>query len=228
MNMWKNLNQDDDVEYYRLMDEVHKAYGEDATGLSRERLDQLNWLDDDVVISPMELISVYSVLSYLSEKDPCNRRLMHAKLLLNQWLDACYKNTEARLDYLRSLRKCCGNAGVEDVLRKYHIFMDGSVLSSGWMGKFLDRLLPDLERVEGANKIIIPLHVVRSIEAMAEIPFATVNIYARLRGYEQITAERVQIFPDTTTNQDLEMIPLAELPGSWNQTEDFDTPPQNL
>ena len=61
-----------------------------------------------------------------------------------------------------------------------------------------------------------------------EIPFATVNIHARLRGYEQITAERVQVFADTTTNQNLEMIPLAELPGSWNQTEDFDTPPQNL
>ena len=61
-----------------------------------------------------------------------------------------------------------------------------------------------------------------------EIPFATVNIHARLRGYEQITAERVQVFADTTTNQDLEMIPLAELPGSWNQAEDFDTPPQNL
>ncbi|MBQ8359339.1 MAG: spore cortex-lytic protein [Oscillospiraceae bacterium] len=61
-----------------------------------------------------------------------------------------------------------------------------------------------------------------------EIPFATVNIHARLRGYEQITAERVQVFADTTTNQDLEMIPLAELPGTWNQAEDFDTPPQNL
>ena len=61
-----------------------------------------------------------------------------------------------------------------------------------------------------------------------EIPFATVNIYARIQGYEQITAERVQVFADTTTNQNLEMIPLAELPGSWNQTEDFDTPPQNL
>lgn len=61
-----------------------------------------------------------------------------------------------------------------------------------------------------------------------EIPFATVNIHARLQGYEQITVERVQVFADTTTTQDLEMIPLAELPGSWNQTEDFDTPPQNL
>lgn len=61
-----------------------------------------------------------------------------------------------------------------------------------------------------------------------EIPFASVNIHARLRGYEQITANRVQVFPDTTTDQDLEMIPLAELPGSWNRTEVFDTPPQNL
>ena len=61
-----------------------------------------------------------------------------------------------------------------------------------------------------------------------EIPFASVNIHARLKGYEQITAERVQVFPDTTTTQDLIMIPLAELPGSWNQSETFDTPPQNL
>lgn len=61
-----------------------------------------------------------------------------------------------------------------------------------------------------------------------QIPFAAVNLHARLRGYEQITAERLQVFPDTTTTQDLEMIPLAELPGSWNKAEIFDTPPQNL
>lgn len=60
------------------------------------------------------------------------------------------------------------------------------------------------------------------------VPFTAVTIHARLRGYEQITAEGVQVFANTTTNQDLEMIPLAELPGSWNQTEDFNTPPQNL
>lgn len=61
-----------------------------------------------------------------------------------------------------------------------------------------------------------------------QIPFATVNIHAQLRGYEQITADRVQVFPDTTTTQDLEMVPLSELPGAWDQTELFDTPPQNL
>ena len=60
------------------------------------------------------------------------------------------------------------------------------------------------------------------------IPFTTVNIYARLRNFEQIEAEDVQVFPDTVTTQDLEMIPLAELPISWTKTEVFQTPPQNL
>lgn len=59
-------------------------------------------------------------------------------------------------------------------------------------------------------------------------PFATVNLHAQARGYEQITIERLQVFPDTTTSQDLEMIPLSELPDQWNRTELFDTPPQNL
>ena len=61
-----------------------------------------------------------------------------------------------------------------------------------------------------------------------EIPFASVNLYARLRGYEQVEAENLQVFADTTTVQNLEMIPLAELPGQWSQTVIFDTPPQNL
>lgn len=62
----------------------------------------------------------------------------------------------------------------------------------------------------------------------ADAPFTVVNIHARLRGYEQIRAEGVQVFADTVTLQNLEMIPLAEFPTSWDQSEDFDTPPQNL
>ena len=61
-----------------------------------------------------------------------------------------------------------------------------------------------------------------------ELPFATVNIVARLRGYEQIQIERLQVFADTLTIQNLELIPLSELPGAWDKVEDFDTPPQNL
>ena len=60
------------------------------------------------------------------------------------------------------------------------------------------------------------------------IPFTAVNLYARLRGYEQIEIENLQVFADTTTNQNLEMIPLAELPTGWDQTVIYDTPPQNL
>lgn len=60
------------------------------------------------------------------------------------------------------------------------------------------------------------------------IPFATVNLYARLRDYEAIEIENLQIFPDITTLQNLEMIPLSEFPQKWNKLEVFDIPPQNL
>lgn len=61
-----------------------------------------------------------------------------------------------------------------------------------------------------------------------EIPFARVNLYARLHGYEQIEVENLQIFADTTTDQPLEMIPLSELPENWGKSELFLIPPQNL
>ena len=61
-----------------------------------------------------------------------------------------------------------------------------------------------------------------------ERPFAAVNLYAHLRGYERVESENLQVFADTTTVQNLEMVPLSELPASWNQTVVFDTPPQNL
>ena len=61
-----------------------------------------------------------------------------------------------------------------------------------------------------------------------EQPFVTVNIHARLENYEQIEAENVQVFADTVTIQNLEMIPLSELPQQWTKTELFDTPAQNL
>ncbi len=60
------------------------------------------------------------------------------------------------------------------------------------------------------------------------IPFAVVNLYARLENYEAIEIEQLQIFANTTTVQNLEMIPLSELPSSWNKLEIFNTPPQNL
>ena len=62
----------------------------------------------------------------------------------------------------------------------------------------------------------------------AERPYATVNLHARLKDFEQIEAENVQVFADTVTTQNFEMIPLAELPDAWTKTEIFNTPGQNL
>jgi len=62
----------------------------------------------------------------------------------------------------------------------------------------------------------------------AEQPYATVNLYAHLRGYEQVEAENLQVFAGTVTSQNLMMVPLSELPNQWDQTVIFNTPPQNL
>ena len=61
-----------------------------------------------------------------------------------------------------------------------------------------------------------------------EKPFAAVELYAKLDGYEQIEIKNLQVFAETVTLQDLMMIPLSELPTRWDETEVFDTPPQNL
>ena len=44
----------------------------------------------------------------------------------------------------------------------------------------------------------------------------------------QIFAKNVQIFPDVTTVQNLEMVPLSELPDRWDENVLYNTPPQNL
>ena len=60
------------------------------------------------------------------------------------------------------------------------------------------------------------------------IPFAVVNLYARLEDYEEISIENLQIFANTVTVQNLELVPISEFPEKWNQAEIFNTPPQNL
>lgn len=78
----------------------------------------------------------------------------------------------------------------------------------------------------------IPIPVPDKSESLSpdppERPYTVVNLYARLSGYEQTEAENLQVFAGTTTIQNLEMIPLSELPSQWDQTMIFDTPPQNL
>lgn len=89
-------------------------------------------------------------------------------------------------------------------------------------------------RLTDRNGLITPIEipVPDKSESQApdpnEKPYTSVNLYARLKGYEQVEAENLQVFAGTTTNQDLELVPLSELPNQWDQTVTFDTPPQNL
>ena len=89
-------------------------------------------------------------------------------------------------------------------------------------------------RLTDRNGLIPPIEIpvpdrVESLQPdPAERPFASVNLYARKQGYEQVESENLQVFADTTTFQNLEMIPLAEPPQNWDQTVIYNTPPQNL
>ncbi len=60
------------------------------------------------------------------------------------------------------------------------------------------------------------------------IPFAAVDLYARLANFEEIHIENLQVFPNTITDQNLELIPLSEFPESFNASQTFPTPNQNL
>ena len=77
----------------------------------------------------------------------------------------------------------------------------------------------------------IPIPVPDRIESQSpgtEAPFTTVTVHARKNGYQQIRIDGVQLFADVITQQDLELIPISELPSQWSRTEDFQTTPQNL
>ena len=85
---------------------------------------------------------------------------------------------------------------------------------SGQLDDAIEITVPDLSASQSPNTGIIP--------------FAVVDLYARLENFEEIHIERLQVFANTVTNQNLEMIPLSELPANWNQAEIFYTPAQSL
>lgn len=97
---------------------------------------------------------------------------------------------------------------------------DGSAIAlrltnrSGMLDEPIPLEVPDLSAGQSPNTGIIP--------------YAVVNVYARAPDYEEIIIENLQVFPDTVTNQNLELIPLSEYPETWNLSETFETQTQNL
>lgn len=89
-------------------------------------------------------------------------------------------------------------------------------------------------RITNSSGLTTPIKLEVPDEANSQSPdtgkpaFYTVNIYARAENYEQILVRDVQVFAGIVTMQELEMIPLSELPAKFNQAEIIETPPQNL
>jgi hypothetical protein len=89
-------------------------------------------------------------------------------------------------------------------------------------------------RLTDRNRLITPIEVpvpplsAGQTQDTGVVPFTPVNLYARLEGYEQTENENLQVFPETVTELELQMIPLSELPDSWDKVSIFNTPVQNL
>ena len=105
---------------------------------------------------------------------------------------------------------------------------DVAVAVTATDGTALALMLTDRNGLAGPIEIPVPDLTAGQTPDSGQIPFTAVNIYARLKGFEQIENEDVQVFPDTITIQNLELIPLSEMPGAFDAKELFITPPQNL
>ena len=97
---------------------------------------------------------------------------------------------------------------------------DGSVISLGLTNR--SGLL------DAPVEVVVPEAAASQSPDTGIVPYTRVNIYARLENFEQIEANDVQVFPEITTLQELEMVPLSELPDLWNQSEIYNTQSQNL
>ena len=60
------------------------------------------------------------------------------------------------------------------------------------------------------------------------VPNAVIDIRAELSGFDRVIVQNAQVFPDTETRQEISLIPTPNLPSSFDRTETFLVPPQNL
>lgn len=59
-------------------------------------------------------------------------------------------------------------------------------------------------------------------------PYALIDVTIDHPNYMRISARNVQVFPGQLTEQDFNLIPNSLLPDSWDETENLNTPPQDL
>lgn len=90
------------------------------------------------------------------------------------------------------------------------------------------RMTNNSGKIDRPVEIQVPIPAAGLSPNTGIVPYTTVNLYAKVADYEEIEANNIQVFPGIITVQDLQMIPLSELPQYQNQVEIFNTPAQNL
>jgi len=61
-----------------------------------------------------------------------------------------------------------------------------------------------------------------------QTPFALVDLWVEAPGYEILTVQDIQVFPNVETVQELELIPLPEMAIPGSRSEQVQITPQNL
>ncbi len=93
------------------------------------------------------------------------------------------------------------------------------------------RLIANRITDESGRIPTIPIPTPNRSESLApgnSQPWTTVDITADHPDYDRVLVENVQIFADTITQQDMELLPRQELPEAYNLTEVVDVTPQPL
>ena len=67
-----------------------------------------------------------------------------------------------------------------------------------------------------------------SLQPGQELPYTVVDVTVESPEYERVLIEGLQIFPGIVTQQDVELLPLQDLPPVYNMTEIIDIPAQSL
>lgn len=67
-----------------------------------------------------------------------------------------------------------------------------------------------------------------SLQPGTAAPYSAVSLTVEYPGYERVLIQGVQVFPGILTEQEVELLPLEELPQVYNMTELIEIPSQEL
>lgn len=177
--------------------DLKSAVAELAAAVSASDLQQHLWamtgldaaqLEDVSKIDAKQLVSLCAAVSFLSRRTGRAELAsagLRADMLLNSWMSGCYKAVDRRVHFMRSLVTAGEKEDLRAFLTEFRLFLDASILCSAGMPAFLDRLLPELEKLEQAPGITVPQCVIKCLEELDADPVRRELTGAR-SGLEQL------------------------------------------